>query len=313
MKPIDAALQWLDLGIATIPIRYYGKEPKVTSFVETGDINEDGRVEWNPYKEKLPEPERVKTWFRSRFTNVAIITGWQNLTILDFDNLPIWELWQSWINLKMPELLQTTYRVKSRRGQHIYLFIEDHPPEMHIRTNEKDLRKRTNLIDIKSSGGYCLIPPSVHPTGTKYSQNGCSPCDIVTVESLSDVLPGMLLENAKTKKYIDANDHLPQSKVQLPQEIDIWSITPNFHSEDPIKWIKSNRNISEFFSSDKPGNNDYYSVLCPFHNDHKTSAWFNPTTNRFGCRVCSLNMDIIDYYALLKNISRKESVRELAK
>lgn len=312
MTPLDTALQWLDLGIATIPIEYRGKRPKFTSFVETGDISDNGKAEWNPYKEKLPELDRVKTWFKSKFTNIAIVTGWKNLVIIDFDNEPIWKMWQSWINLKMPELLRATYRVKTRRGQHVYLFIEDCPPEMHIRTTEKDLRARKNLIDIKSGGGYCLIPPSIHPTGAKYSQNGCKPTDIVTVQSLSDVLPDMLVENASTE-YLDIDDYLPKVTIESQEKIDVWSIAPSCHHENPIKWIKSNRNILEFFPQSIPGANGCHSVLCPFHNDHKTSAWINPKTNRFGCTVCSLNMDIIDFNALLKNISRKQSVRGLAR
>lgn len=308
MTPLNTALQWLDLGIATIPIKYYDKKPNFRLLTETGDISEDGKAEWNPYKERLPESDKLKVWFRSRFVNIAIITGWQNLVIIDFDDPSIWQLWQPWIDSKMPELLKSTYRVKTRRGQHIYLFVKNHPENSSkIQTTEENPKDRTNLIDIKAAGGYCLIPPSIHPSGFKYGTNGHKPTDIMAVDSLEDVLPSMLLE--RSVNYVDIC--LPESKP-----VDVWEAVPNNYQENsnPIEWIKRNRNISEFFPNAIRGNNGFYSVLCPFHQDNKTSAWINPTTNRFGCiKGCYKSIDIIDFYCFLKNIDRSTSVRELSR
>lgn len=309
MTPLDTALQWLDLGIATIPIHYYGKNPKFNSFIETGDISNSGKPEWNPYKEKLPDKDRIKIWFKSKFTNIAILTGWRNLVIIDFDNQSIWELWKSWIQFEMPELLHNTYRVKTRRGEHIYLFVENYPESgMKIQTNEENPIDRSTLIDIKACGGYCLIPPSIHPSGSKYICNGHRPSDIITVENLSDVLPSLLLERAADSNYYETP--LPKPKPQS-----IWEITPIIDLDDPVGWIRQNRNIIEFFPEAKRGNNGFYSVHCPFHQDKKHSGWIKPETNRFGCRkgcTDTRGIGFIDFYCHLKQIDFKQALRELA-
>jgi len=290
MTPLDTALQWQQEGISTIPIRYRSKRPLFA---------------WKKYQTQLPTETEIKEWFKSRFVNVAVITGFKGLSIIDFDNQAIWELWQSWINLKMPELLRKTYRVGTRRGQHVYLFLEN-PPDKTL--SIKDDQNNT-LIDIKAAGGYCLAPNSIHPSGHQYAGFN-KPSGIMTVESLECVLPKSLLEKALKEVEI------PCMVGGNNAKIDPWQITPDMQIENPIQWIKQNRSILEFFPNAQPsGANRWYTVLCPFHNDNQASGWLDVRRNRFGCQAGCVGsgIDLIDFYALLKNISRKESVRELAK
>jgi hypothetical protein len=284
MTPLDTALQWHNEGIATIPIRYRSKRPMFP---------------WKTYQEKLPDEADIKEWFKSKFCNMAVITGYRNLTILDFDTPDIWQLWESWINIQMPNLLCQTYRVKTRRGQHVYLFLEN-PPERTLKIRNE---QNQTLIDVKAAGGYCLAPYSIHPSGHRYTGFNL-PSNIVTVGSLDEVLPCMLMEKAT-------------AEIEIPQyqngSCDIWSITPELQNGDAIAWIKSNRSVLEFFPhAVSSGGNRWYKVLCPFHNDHSESGWIDTQRDRFGCQACmNGSLDVIDLYAMLKKVDRKQAIREL--
>lgn len=286
MTPLDAALQWNSLGIAAIPIKYRDKRPVFG---------------WKQYQKELPKKEDLHQWFKSKFNNVAVITGHQNLVIIDFDNEAIWQLWESWINLKMPKLLPSTYRVKTRRGQHVYLFVEN-PPERTLKIKND---KNQTLIDVKAAGGYCLAPPSIHPSGHCYGSLN-TPLDIFTVESLDCVMPQNLLEKA-----VHNDVTIPPYTGQ--QCNDVWNVTPCIGG-DSIQWIKQNRSILEFFPNALPSGGDrWYKVLCPFHDDHNESGWIDVRRNRFGCQnqCVGRGVDIIDFYCLLKNVDRSQAVREL--
>ena len=287
MTPLDASLQWHTLGIATIPIRYRNKRPMFA---------------WKHCQNKLPEVEDIKEWFKSKFVNVAVITGYRGLVILDFDDPAMWQLWQSWINTKIPELLRQTYRVSTRRGQHVYLFLEN-PPERTLKIKNEDGR---TLIDVKAKGGYCLAPPSIHPTGYKYQSHG-KPSDIMTVASIHEVLPCILVEKATEQVELPVSNGFNGSH-------DIWSVTPEIDG-DPISWIKDNRSVLEFFPHAQPsGGNRWYTVHCPFHSDNEPSGWLDAQRNRFGCQAGCVGsgLDIIDFFALLKNTDRSTAIRELA-
>jgi len=299
MNNIDIAKHWYSLGVATIPLQYRGKRPNFQAFKNTNDLDEHGRVSWKKYQDQLPAEEKLKIWFQSKFTNLAVITNYNGLTICDFDNLDIWSLWKSWITAKYPDMLKKTYLVQTRRGFHAYFFIKN-PPERTLKIGN---------IDIKSAGGYCAAPISIHPTGHVYTSLG-KPSDIMTVESLECVLPKSLLEKASKEveiPCINGNGH---------RELDPWQVTPTIQGEDPIKWIKQNRSITEFFPHAQPsGGNRWFKVLCPFHQDNSESGWLDVQRNRFGCQAGCVGsgIDIIDFYALLKNVDRSAAVRELAR
>lgn len=292
MQLIDHAMQWHNLGIAPIPVRYRNKRPLFA---------------WKQYQNKLPKTDEIKSWFQSKFVNLAVITGHRGLVIIDFDDLATWQLWQVWIADKNPVLLSQTYRVKTRRGQHIYLFVENPPDRtLSIKTQEDDPKKRRTLIDIKV-GGYCLCPPSIHPSGHVYTAIN-KPSDIMTVESLECVLPQNLLEKAAKEVEIPCI-------VGGSSETDVWNVTPTIQGLDAIQWIKQNRSIIEFFPHAQPsGGNRWYTVRCPFHSDNEPSGWLDVQRNRFGCQAGCVGsgIDIIDFFALLKNVDRSTAVRELA-
>ena len=84
---------------------------------------------------------------------MAVILGAVSggLTCRDFDEMGAYENWAS----KHPDLAQTLPTVKTSRGRHVYF------------KSELDRIKKFDDGELKG-GGYCLLPPSVHPNGTGY-------------------------------------------------------------------------------------------------------------------------------------------------
>ncbi len=270
---IDTALHWLDRDIATIPIVFRSKRPVLA---------------WKRYQSQLPTRQELKYWFSRKYVNIAIVTGHCNLVVIDFDNMATWELWQ------LSTFNTPTYRVKTSRGMHVYLYI----------TNPPDRTLKLASIDVKAAGGYCLCPPSIHPSGHPYTAlNGDS---IATVDSLNDVLPGMLLEQAQKPIEIPK---LPQNGSRDP-----WDI-PHQVNGNPIAWIKANVDILSFFPGARQSSNNgrWYTVLCPFHDDNTRSGWIDTAKQRYGCMAClNGSLDAIDLVCLLENITRNEAIKKLA-
>lgn len=234
--------QWLDTGIAIIPCRYRSKRPV---------------FQWRKYQTELPTKDDLKDWFKSRFINMAVITGWEGLAIIDFDDWQTWQVWENWITTKYPNLISTTYQVKTSRGMHVY-FLVNNPPERTLRLPK---------IDVKAAGGYALCPNSIHPNGHQYRAN-MDGLKIARIDCLEDVLPSMLLSQARQDVII------PEFKpIRQNGNIDIWNITPQSkNGRDSIDWIKRNRHILEFFPDARKSGNDYYMAHCPVHPDHEESG-----------------------------------------
>lgn len=274
-------MSWLDQGIATIPILYRSKRPNFAALMETGDIDQDGKPTWDRMKNNLPGKLDILTWYKSPLSNIAVICSWQNLVIVDFDNMDAYDLW---IQLYGQEGWADTYTVCTGRGYHLYYYIEDMP---------KYTMKWVGG-EIKASG-YCLCPPSVHPTGTAYK---AIDTPIMDIKSISDLLPDEIFNHVG----------MPCREVQL----DPFSpAVPGGFSD-----IKDSIRILSFFPDAKRTGNGWYTVYCPFHGDGTqrghASGWIDDNRNRFGCHACVTgSLSVIDFYMRLHNVDAETAVREL--
>lgn len=270
MFSLITAQTYKKIGIATIPLGIRSKRP------DTGIIG-DG---WRKYQSQLPTDDELKKWFYNGLRNIAIVTGWNNLVIVDFDNLALYGVWKS-----IYPHLDKTYKVETRRGYHAYFYIKN-PPLTGLKWEG---------IDVKAAGGYCLIPPSIHPTGHVYTPiQG----PIQTVDHLSDVLP---------KSLLDKTPDINPAAFSQPRPF-----TP-FDQLRPSDWIKRNVNIIDYFPSARRTSRDHwFAVRCPFHDDNRESGWINATINRYGCHSCiNGSMDVIQFYCQLKGVDFTQAVREL--
>jgi hypothetical protein len=133
------AIQYFeDLGWCVIPIRSKQKEAMVA---------------WKRYQRERPSETELRGWFGGRTCNIAVIFGQVSggLACRDFD---VAESYVAWAKAH-PDLAKVLPTVRTSRGYHVYF-------RAHVEgiTKYRDGELR--------GAGYCLLPPSVHPSGATY-------------------------------------------------------------------------------------------------------------------------------------------------
>lgn len=262
MNVLQAAYRYLDQGLAVIPVwRDRRKNPHLTSYTE--------------YLKRLPSRGEWARWAkRWPSANIGAITGyWLNYVALDFDNAQAFVLWADGPGF---ELVGRTWQIATGRGFHVWFQLARDPgkSQMYVKDGQEVL--------LRAKGGYCIVPPSVHHTGTKYrTTHNVLP---LTVGSVDDILDGWELKS----REISVKPILPVNVrgVRLEQMI------------EPIG---------------KPNGRGAYQAFCPFHNDSRPSAWVNIEQQRFGCNACWPGMwwDVVNVYAMIKGITNREAYKEL--
>lgn len=268
-----SAEHWHNQGIACIPVAYRDKRPIVQS--------------WREFQDRLPTLPEIARWFQSRLRNLAIITGWQGLVVLDFDSMPIYDLWRA----SMP-LVAKSYSVATSRGVHVYLLVD-----------EPVSSGKLGMIDIKASGGYVLAPPSVHPSGREYAALNDAP--ILRVDSLAYVLPKSLLALAQPA---------PMPAAPVIHYDDPWQAAMNPQAVSgqggKVEAILSQHNLFELFPHViKRGRN--YWTRCPLHNDHDPSLSIDEHGHRGKCWAGCLSGDFIDWFAAMNRIDIQAAIERL--
>jgi hypothetical protein len=136
---LKQALNYYRLGWAIIPVPY--KSKKAT-------------IRWKQYQLVRPDVEQLEKWFSRGNANIAVICGEvsSGLACRDFDNMDEYNRWVK----KYPDLAKILPTVKTSKGMHVYF-------EGYIKGI-----KQVAKGELRGSGGYCLLPPSIHPDGTNY-------------------------------------------------------------------------------------------------------------------------------------------------
>lgn len=281
MNPItQAAESWLDSGIAVIPVAWRDKRPAVPA--------------WREFQTRLPTSVEVRRWFASRLTNLAVITGWRGLTVIDFDQRAAYDLWRDWSRENAPRA-RFSYTVQTARGVHVYLFVDEPVPTM-----------RAGNIDIKAAGGYVLAPPSMHPTGRPYRLLSDAP--ILRVDRLACVLPAPLLALAQPAAPVAP----PAVARVVSLAADPWvaAANPARTADDAITDRLARHNILELF----PGairRGDCWWACCPLHNDRHPSVSVDRDGRRARCWAGCLWGDYADWYAAINHITLQEALQQL--
>jgi hypothetical protein len=264
---------WNNQGIACIPVAYRDKRPVVQS--------------WREFQDRLPTLAEIARWFQSRLRNLAIITGWKGLTVLDFDAMPAYDLWR----VAYPDVAQS-YSVVTSRGVHVYLFVD-----------EPVSSGKLGMIDIKAAGGYVLAPPSIHPSGRQYRAVNDSP--ILRVDSLACVLPKPLLALAQPAPV----------RVPVIQSDDPWQAAMNPATASgnggKVAAILANHSLFELFpQAQKRGN--YYWTRCPLHNDHDPSLSISQDGDYGRCWAGCLHGDYLDWFAAVNGLELMSAIEVLS-
>ena len=137
---LEQALEYHRRGWSIIPIKAGTKKPAIRS--------------WKQYQTKRPTEAQIRMRFSKGNNGIAVVVGEvsNGLACRDFDTMDEYRQWAQ----KHPALAKQLPTVKTSKGMHVY--FEGHIKGIkHIQNGE-----------LRGSGGYCLLPPSIHPDGHKY-------------------------------------------------------------------------------------------------------------------------------------------------
>lgn len=304
MDIYQIAKKYLSDGIATIPVIYRDKKPA---------------IRWKEYQSRLPTEQELMTWFLVP-RNIAVITGWRGLTVLDFDDHKSFRRWQLWATKRNPKtdtfcnpmaafVAVRGYRVATSRGHHVYVRLTKATRTRPLLNADG---KRTG-VDIKSLGGYVIAPPSIHPSGKQYtSVNHLIP----KVDALSDILPADLLTLPVNTEYQREGIRVPRPKPDLLCS-DPWEAAERVgtFSDDLVAAIRERFKVESFFRETWSTGNGWLLARCPLHNDNDPSMWIDTVRGVCGCFVgCTVKpLDCINLFAVLSDLSNEEAILSMAR
>lgn len=290
---------WASLGVAVIPVFYKSKQPK---------------VRWINYTSCLPDDIDLSRWFCRQYVNAAVITGWNNLCIIDFDDMKAFEQWKAWAGNRpvgscVQNVLQRSRMSFSARGVHIYTFCPD------------AINLKLPGIDILADRKYALIPPSTHPSGARYKLvRDAMPA---FVPSIKDLFPADQIEPAIEKAQAPYAPPITEQKPVIPSgPYDPWESAGVEYSPvyggGTVEAIKAHYRIQDFFpdAMSSGGGGRWMIARCPFHNDRMPSLSIDTEQQTCKCLAshdCTPKpLDVIGVYAKLHHLSNEDAIREMA-
>ncbi len=139
---LTSALHYAAYGWCVIPIHPQDKRPLI-KWGTGASIN----------------PAQIHTWFTQwPEANIALKTGvGSSLAVVDIDSLEGWKALQE-ACLAAGEALPLTRTIRTARGVHLYF---------RISAPQKSLK--ISGLELKADKTYVLAPPSLHPSGVRYS------------------------------------------------------------------------------------------------------------------------------------------------
>lgn len=290
---LDTAKQIMSIGVAVIPIVYHDKKPQ---------------IKWSQFRggatgSRLPTSTELELWF-TRPANIGICTGWANLHVIDFDNADEYGRWLRWCESRGGEaryIARTAYRVRTRRGVHVYLRVEN--PVKHIAA--------PGMFDVQGNGRFVLGAGSIHPSGAEYSvlHDGFLPW----VSHISKVLPAAALTQV-------ANQSVPAPEPKSAAADDVWAQAMNAGATitgDLVTDIRNAFKIEDFVTGDRTRTGNHHCLThCPLHDDETPSFWIDTQLQLCNCfSGCAGDkpLDVINLYSRLHGLTNREAILSLAR
>lgn len=293
---LNYALEFIKRGIAVIPLRHRGKEPESRLMGGT----------WEQHTTNLPTEHQVRNWLASGWQNYGVVCGWQNLTVIDFDNEIAFAVWMQYASILFKHgVLPVPFIVKTRRGAHVYITT----PSM------RENGKRQG-VDIQANHKYVVGPSAIHPSGAIYQPMGTmifpEVYDLNTILPL-DLFP--LVAKAESFEAIVNVDWNASPAVRSDAYDPFQIASGRAQGLDLIGKVKSSVRIENLFPDARrtSNNGQWFAVRCLFHDDQKASAWVDVKRQIYGCEVCQMKpMDVINVYARTHHMSDSAAVSALA-
>lgn len=284
---LETAKSWIANGFSVIPLHWRSKRPAFDALKASDCTDADGRPVWEMFKERQASEQELRTWFSGPRRNIGVVTGWNGLVVIDFDNSDIYQTWYLWAKIAgeyTASIADSTYRVTSARGMHVYLLVEE--PVTSYRIGE---------IDVKARWGYVLVPPSVHPSGYVYRSHNTT---IMQVKQLSDIFPF----SAQHKRSV-----LPEI-THDPWEAAMGAVMCTGEALQIAKQRLHLTDLVHIVREDRGG----AWALCPLHHDTQPSLrlYFD---EHFHCFGCGAHGDSIDLYAAMHKLSVRAAIAALSR
>lgn len=288
MNTFEAAQSWIEAGMSVIPIGYRSKRPAFDALKLTRSTAADGHLSWEPYKSHAASPQELRMWFGGPRRNIGVVTGWNGLVVLDFDQRAAYDAWLSWARVNgghAASLAAGTYRVFSARGVHVYVLC-DEPVESY----------QAGAIDVKARYGYVLAPPSIHPSGHQYQGQGGQ---IMRCSRLLDVFPFEKPAPTMSQSMAGTDDpwEVASRAVECGGVGAVSRATARVSTTDLVQVVRDDRSGAW--------------ALCPMHGDTNPSlrVYADGHWHCFGCGAHG--GDAIDLYAAMHKITLREAIAQL--
>lgn len=285
---LQTALEWRAAGISCVPVARDAKRVPL--------------VKWTQYRDRTPTTDELERWFSDGTANLSLITGVQGLTIIDFDTEQAINDWAQYCkSSRVADIVRRAgYSVRTARGLHVYIQMVEAVKSRPLTVDDQPIG-----IDIKSRGGLCAAPPSIHKTGAPYvvENDGL----ILKVNALSDVLPAALLMR---KEY--QPQRVARVAVGNPWEAAANAGHGGFVGRGVIERIKDTVKLEDVLTDLVPTSDGFSMTRCPLHEDHNPSMWVKG--NLCGCYSgCAGGrpLDIINLYARIHSITNAQAINEL--
>lgn len=274
MNTYETALKWQGMGIATLPILAHSKSPALDS--------------WKPYMSRLPTLRELKMWFARPGYGLGLVLGWNDLIVIDWDDAWLYSQWLASQNGAYP-VISKTYRVKTRRGVHLYFKCQ----------NVQGWKGHG--VDVKAAGGYVLAPPTIHPSGHRYVGIGNIE-NIQHIQAITDLLPEYQIEMPRCQ-----NASVPKRATD-PFD----AAMQNYQSAGiSVEDLKARVSWADILPGIADVGKRTIKILCPVH-DEKTPSFVIYSDGRAKCYGCGFWGDQIDLWAKMHGLTVGEAMADLA-
>lgn len=243
--------------------------------------------------------------------------------VLDADNSPDWRRLQG-LGQVLSQMDCPSYLEDSRRGGHLWLFLEETLPGEEIRRFGQGLLAHFGIMDVElfpkqdrlSSGPGSLIrlPFGVHRKSDRrygfYTPDGQPLAPTLRGQIRALATPGTVPENVFSRfKDLELNT-APKNRFQQQRSRERGSeIAPDAPLSSRIKAAISVRQFLLQYVELSPAGRG----LCPFHDDTQASFSVNDDEAYWHCFACDEGGSIIDFWMLYRDCDFKTAVGDLAR
>lgn len=280
-QKIVASNWYVSIGWSLIPINPNSPQGKVPA------------IKWKKYQTERATIEEVHEWV-NRGLSLAVVGGSiSGIAILDDDrpkyNLPLWGLQSSIIAGSM------------HNGCQHYYYLHDR--EIKSRNSKKD---QSIHIDIKASGGYCVLPPF---GGRKWITKPSK----TNLEALIPLPQEMVNLICPPKLFIQRNPQPTNHHTPIKINGESW-----LQRIERAKQASPDDYIFPYLHNIISENNEYILSECPFHHQETPSFYlYKPISNfsdyHYKCYGgYEYGIGVIAFHMERKQIDFKQAVRELA-